>query len=75
MSDVNINSNGSDGGHKYIVSTIEFRGNRRRVSVFFQYKSDEAKLYKGMSLAVQGTLTDDGNDDLLMSNVIIVALE
>ena len=72
LPDINVNFTGHDGGHKYIVSTVEYKGRIRRVSVFLANKSNEAKLEKGLSVTVEGILSEDNNDDLLISDALII---
>ena len=63
-----ILSNGADGGHKYIVGEIIYKGQPRRISIFFTSKNDEKKLVQNSSIDVEGDFKDDGNEDLLLSN-------
>ncbi|MNJ98106.1 hypothetical protein D3C87_158690 [compost metagenome] len=72
ISDFEIFSNGVDGGHKYIVAQVEFNNEIRRISIIFQNKSDESRLNILNSLTVKGELINDGNEDLLMTQAIIL---
>lgn len=74
ISDFEILSNGVDGGHKYIVAHVEFNNEIRRISIIFQNKYDESRLDILNSLTVKGKLINDGNEDLLMTQAIILAI-
>ena len=61
-------SNGSDGGHRYIVSEIEYNGVLRRISILFNSKHIENKLIESFPIEVEGDLIDDVNEDLILAN-------
>jgi hypothetical protein len=59
---------GADGGHSYVTSDIDYKGQTRKIVVFFADKSDEQKL-KGMTeITVDGELVDDKNQSLNLLN-------
>jgi hypothetical protein len=59
-------SNGSDGGHYYISTEINFHGQTRKLIVLFKNKNDEKKLLENSILKVKGNLIDDGLEQSLM---------
>ncbi|WP_035739019.1 hypothetical protein [Flavobacterium subsaxonicum] len=67
-----ILSNGADGGHRYIVTEMQYKGSLKRVSVFLNDKTDENRLVENAPVTVVGQFTDDGNTDLLISRAKII---
>ena len=55
-----IQSNGADGGHKYLKTKIEFKGQNREMIILFTNKSDEEKLTELNKIKVRGKIVDDG---------------
>jgi hypothetical protein len=55
---------GSDGGHSYVTSEIEDKGQTRKIVVFFADKSDEQKLKGRTEITVDGKLIDDKGQSL-----------
>ncbi|GAA4931159.1 Imm27 family immunity protein [Mucilaginibacter defluvii] len=51
---------GNDGGHRYIEGKVFYKGNTRRITVFFESKLDEAKLTINTPIKIQGEFQDDG---------------
>lgn len=63
------------GGHRYIVSSVNHNGKTRRISVFFENKQDEDKLKNLKEIYLKGVLKDDGNEDLLLKDAVIINYE
>jgi hypothetical protein len=59
---------GADGGHSYVTSDIQYKGQTRKIVVFFADKSDDRKL-KGMTeITVVGELIDEKDQSLNLLN-------
>lgn len=72
LEDFEIRRINAEGGHKYIVSNITYKGKLRRVSVFFEHKYDEEKLDSLHIIHLKGILKDDGNEDMLLSQAVLL---
>lgn len=59
---------GVDGGHCYVISDICFRGQTRRIVIFFTDKSDEQKLKGRTEITVDGDLIDEKDQSLNLLN-------
>ena len=55
-----IQSMGADGGHKYVIAQIEYKGIKRRLLATFLNKSDENKLRESIPIRIKGELVDEG---------------
>ena len=55
---------GTDGGHRYVTGDIDYKGQTRKIVVFFSDKSDEQKLKVKTEITVEGTLVDEENQSL-----------
>ena len=55
---------GADGGHSYVTSEIEYKGQTRKLVVFFADKADEQKLKGRNEITVDGRLIDEKNQSL-----------
>lgn len=72
LTEFSILNTNADGGHHYLITNFEYKGKTRRLNIFFLNKYDEDKLFEVSSLTVEGELREDGNEDILLSNAIIV---
>ncbi|WP_186755662.1 hypothetical protein [Echinicola salinicaeni] len=61
LRDYKIKSTGVDGGHLYLSTNVDFKGNKRNMTVIFKNKSDEKRLAQLKSLKVKGHLQDEGS--------------
>lgn len=61
ISDFKIKSTGVDGGHHYLSTMVDYKGNKRNLTVIFKNKSDEKRLEQLKSLKVKGLLQDEGS--------------
>ena len=59
---------GVDGGHSYVISDIDFKGQARRIVVFFADKADEQKLKGRTEITVAGDLVDEKDQSLNLLN-------
>jgi len=67
-----VQSTGADGGHRYILTEIEYKGKIRKLIALFKEKSDERKLKENVRIRIKGELEDDGEKyDLIMNNTSI----
>jgi hypothetical protein len=64
LTNFRILETGSDGGHSYVTSEIEHKGQARKIVVFFADKSDEQKLKGRAEIIVDGKLIDDKGQSL-----------
>jgi hypothetical protein len=55
---------GADGGHSYVTSEIEYKGQTRKIVVFFGNKADEQKLKERSEITVEGRLIDEEHQSL-----------
>jgi hypothetical protein len=68
-----ILSTGADGGSKYISTEIDFKGTRRKLTVFFESKADEKKITSMQRIKVSGRLLDEGvEQSLLLLDAILI---
>lgn len=56
------------GGRRYVVSEIHYKGQRRKLVVFFGDKSDEQKLKTKTEIIVEGKLIDEKDQSLNLLN-------
>jgi len=64
-----VQTTGADGGHNYILTEIEYQGNKRRIVILFSDKTEEPNLNESRTIKVIGNIEDDGIEyDLMMSN-------
>ena len=59
---------GADGGHVYLTSNIDYKGQTRKIIVFFSEKSDELKIKGQSELTIEGDLVDDKDQSLNLLN-------
>ena len=59
---------GADGGHSYVTSDIDYKGQTRKIVVFFADKSDEQKLKGRTEITVDGELIDEKDQSLNLLN-------
>ena len=59
---------GADGGHNYVTSDIDYKGQTRKIVVFFADKSDEQKLKGRTEITVDGELVDEKDQSLNLLN-------
>ena len=55
---------GADGGHSYVTSEIDYKGQTRKLVVFFADKADEQKLKGRNEITVDGRLIDESHQSL-----------
>ena len=68
-----IKSTGSDGGHKYISTEINYKGIKRKMTVLFYNKQDENILVGNTKIKIHGDLIDEGLDyNLTLYNALII---
>lgn len=72
LEDFEVRRINAEGGHKYVVSNIMYNGKLRRLSVFFEHKHDEEKLDTLQIIHLKGIIKDDGNEDMLLSQAILL---
>jgi hypothetical protein len=60
ITDYKILTTGSDGGHIYITTEINYKGKQRTLVVYFADKSDEQKINTKNKLHLKGRLLDEG---------------
>ena len=71
-----IKATGADGGHRYITTTIDYKGEQRELKVFFAKKEDEEKADETIPIIISGELLDENNhQSLLLLNAGIVIEE
>ncbi len=64
-----VQTTGTDGGHNYILTEIEYEGNKRRIVILFSDKTEEPNLNENEAIKVIGEIDDDGIEyDLTMRN-------
>ncbi len=64
-----VQTTGADGGHNYILTEIDYKGNHRRLVILFSDKSEEPALNENKPIKIIGKIEDDGiKYDLMMSN-------
>jgi hypothetical protein len=73
IKDFKILSTGVDGGHHYISTVIDYKGNTRNLTVIFKSKTDEKRITTLNVIKVKGQLQDEGSQfslTLLESEII-----
>jgi len=64
-----VQKTGADGGHNYILTEIEYEGNKRRIVILFSDKTEEPNLNENEAIKVIGEIENDGIEyDLTMRN-------
>lgn len=64
-----VQTTGADGGHNYILTEIDYKGNNRRLVILFLDKSEQPNLTENKTIKVTGKIEDDGIEyDLMMRN-------
>lgn len=66
LTNFKVLSTGTDGGHHYISTKIEYKGLTRPIIALFKNKSDETKLTEILEITVKGNLVDEGLQHSLM---------
>jgi len=61
ISNFKILLTGTDGGHYYLSTIVEFKGKKRNLTIIFKNKTDEKRLKQLDSLKVKGDLQDEGS--------------
>jgi hypothetical protein len=72
LSKFRILSTGVDGGHYYVISDIDYKGQTRRLVVFFADKADEQNLHGKTEITVDGELVDEKGQSLNLRNARVV---
>jgi hypothetical protein len=63
----------ADGGHRYLSTMVDYKGNYRELTAFFAHKEDEDKIDETIPVILKGDLLDDNhNHPLLLLNTEIV---
>jgi hypothetical protein len=65
ISDFNKLSNGADGGHIYLTTEISYKGQPRKLVIYFADKSEEQKVKINDKLKLSGRLFDEGVEQSL----------
>lgn len=60
LADFKTLSTGADGGHIYLTSEINYRGQQRKLVIYFADKADEQKVKTKGKIKLRGRLFDDG---------------
>lgn len=60
ISDFKTLSTGADGGHIYLTTEIDYKGQQRKLVIYFADKSDEQKVKTNDKLKLSGRLFDEG---------------
>jgi hypothetical protein len=60
ISDFKSLSTGADDGHIYLTTEINYKGQQRKLVIYFADKSDEQKVKKNSKLKLSGRLFDEG---------------
>lgn len=60
IADFQTLSNGADGGHIYLTTEINYKGQQRKLVIYFADKSDEQKIKTRDKLKLSGRLLDEG---------------
>ena len=60
ISDFQTLSTGADGGHIYVTTEIDYKGQRRKLVIYFADKSDEQKVKTKDKLKLTGLMFDEG---------------
>ncbi|MBT2162260.1 hypothetical protein [Zobellia barbeyronii] len=72
LTDYKVQQTGADGGHHYISTEIEHKGEIRKLVVLFANKSDESELKDNKQIRIKGQLVDEGNNvDLMMTDTTL----
>jgi len=58
-------STGADGGHIYLTTEIDHKGQQRKLVIYFANKSDEQKIKTEGKLKLSGRLFDEGSQQSL----------
>ncbi|MDO3641564.1 MAG: Imm27 family immunity protein [Mucilaginibacter sp.] len=75
LRDFKILSTGNDGGHRYVETLVTYNGNPRRLTVFFENKSNENLLSVNKPFIAQGIIQDDGEQyGLLLRESLFINL-
>ena len=62
-----VQATGADGGHKYILTEIDYKGIKRKLVIMFLDKSEESNLNENEAIKVIGKIEDEGIEyDLTM---------
>ncbi len=73
VSEYKVLSTGIDGGHRYLESELIHKGRLRRLTIYFQSKSDEQKIEADQIIYIEGDLKDDGlSHSLILLNARIL---
>ena len=71
-----IGNTEADGGHRYLTTNIEYKGQRRDLTAFFVNKEDEEYIEFNRPIILKGDLLDeDVHQALLLLNAEIVIEE
>lgn len=65
LTEFKIQSTGADGGHKYLKSKVNYKGQKREIVIYFTNKSDEQKIAELNKIKIRGKIVDDGIEQSL----------
>ena len=65
ISNFKTQSTGADGGHIYLTTEIDYKGQQRKLVIYFADKSDEQKIKTNDKLKLNGLLFDQGVEQSL----------
>jgi len=54
-----VQTTGADGGHNYILTEIEYEGNKRRIVILFTDKSEEPNLDENKTITIIGEIVNN----------------
>ena len=76
LDDFRINQTEADGGHRFLTTTVDYKGDQRELKVFFAQKEDEEKIDETIPVILNGDLLDEHyHQPLLLLNAQIVIEE
>ncbi|MGG5487101.1 hypothetical protein [Gaetbulibacter sp. PBL-D1] len=65
LTEFKTQSTGADGGHKYLKSKVDYKGQNREIVIYFTNKSDEQKITELNKIKIRGKIVDDGIEQSL----------
>lgn len=66
ISNFKTQSTGADGGHIYLTTEIDYKGQQRKLVIYFADKSDEQKVKEKDKLKLNGRLLDERKNQSLL---------
>jgi hypothetical protein len=65
LTDFKIQWTGTDGGHHYLLTKVDYNGQKRDLIAYFTNKSDEQKIKELNKVKIRGKIVDDGIEQSL----------